>query len=273
MSGHSKWATIKRKKAVTDQARGKLFSKYIKEITIAARQGGGDVEANPRLRTAVAAAKSVNMPANNIERASKRGTGEIEGATLEETQYEGYGPGGAAILLDCLTDNRTRTVAEVRPAFTKNGGNLGSDGSVAYLFKHCGQFVFAPGTSEDKVMEAALDAGAEDVFKNDDDSVELGVRNIKVALRRLRRFARQGAATELDLDGTIAGTARNGGWLDLHLRPERHNAVKILLFLEHRLDLGSADDHLVARADACGGQRLLDLDLLVEIGLGVGHEL
>jgi YebC/PmpR family DNA-binding regulatory protein len=164
MSGHSKWATIKRKKAATDQARGKLFSKYIKEITIAARQGGGDLEANPRLRTAVAAAKSVNMPAANIDRAIKRGTGEIEGANYEETQYEGYGPGGVALLVEVATDNRNRTAGDIRHIFTKNGGNMGGAGTVSYMFKAKGYIaVSAAKTSEDKLMEIALDAGADDI--------------------------------------------------------------------------------------------------------------
>jgi YebC/PmpR family DNA-binding regulatory protein len=173
MSGHSKWASIKHKKGAADAKRGKVFTRLIKELTVAARAGGGDPDMNPRLRTIIADAKASNMPRENIDRAIRRGTGQEPGVSFEEAQYEGYGPGGAAVLLDCLTDNRTRTVAEVRHAFTKNGGNLGADGSVAYLFKHCGQFVFAPGTSEDKVMEAGLEAGAEDVLKNDDDSVEL----------------------------------------------------------------------------------------------------
>ena len=164
MSGHSKWATIKRKKAATDQARGKVFSKYIKEITIAARQGGGDVETNPRLRTAVAAAKSVNMPAGNIERAVKRGTGEIEGANYEETQYEGYGPGGVALLVEVATDNRNRTAGDVRHIFTKNGGNLGEAGSVAYLFKPRGVILIdRNAVAEDTLMEVSLEAGADDV--------------------------------------------------------------------------------------------------------------
>jgi YebC/PmpR family DNA-binding regulatory protein len=165
MSGHSKWATIKRKKAATDQARGKMFSKYIKEITIAARHGGGDPDANPRLRTAITAAKSVNMPAANIDRAVKRGTGEVEGAHYEETQYEGYGPGGAAILVEVATDNRNRTTGDVRHLFTKHGGKLGEAGSVAHLFKPHGLIVVErSATSEDALMEAALDAGADDVM-------------------------------------------------------------------------------------------------------------
>ena len=173
MAGHSRWANVKHRKERADAKRGKIFTRLIKEISVAARLGGGDPAGNPRLRLAIDKAKEQNLPGDNIQRAIQRGAGDLEGATYEEARYEGYGPGGAAVLVDCLTDNRTRTVAEVRHAFTKNGGNLGSDGSVAYLFKHCGQFVFAPGTSEDKVMEAALDAGAEDVFRNDDDSVEL----------------------------------------------------------------------------------------------------
>jgi len=165
MSGHSKWATIKRKKAATDQARGKMFSKYIKEITIAARHGGGDPDANPRLRTAITAAKSVNMPAANIDRAVKRGTGEVEGAHYEETQYEGYGPGGAAILVEVASDNRNRTTGDVRHLFTKHGGKLGEAGSVAHLFKPHGLIVVErSATSEDALMEAALDAGADDVM-------------------------------------------------------------------------------------------------------------
>lgn len=173
MAGHSRWANVKHRKERADAKRGKIFTRLIKEISVAARLGGGDPAGNPRLRLAIDKAKEQNLPGDNIQRAIQRGSGELEGVAYEEIRYEGYGPGGAAVMLDCLTDNRTRTVAEVRHAFTKNGGNLGSDGSVAYLFKHCGQFVFAPGTSEDKVMEAALDAGAEDVFRNDDDSVEL----------------------------------------------------------------------------------------------------
>jgi YebC/PmpR family DNA-binding regulatory protein len=173
MAGHSKWANIKHRKAAADAKKGKVFTRLIKEITVAAKMGGGDAGSNPRLRLALDKAREANMTKDSVTRAIQRGTGELEGVSYEEARYEGYGPGGAAILVNCLTDNRTRTVAEVRHAFTKNGGNLGSDGSVAYLFKHCGQFVFAPGTSEDAVMEAGLDAGAEDVVKNDDGSVEL----------------------------------------------------------------------------------------------------
>src|SRR2546423_12075475 len=173
MAGHSKWANIKHRKAAADSKKGKVFTRLIKEITVAAKAGGGDPGMNPRLRLTLEKAREANMTNDSVKRAIQRGTGELEGANYEEARYEGYGPGGAAVLIDCLTDNRTRTVAEVRHAFSKNGGNLGSDGTVSYLFKHCGQFVFAPGTSEDAVMEAGLDAGAEDVVKNDHGSVQL----------------------------------------------------------------------------------------------------
>jgi YebC/PmpR family DNA-binding regulatory protein len=173
MAGHSKWANIKHRKAAADAKKGKVFTRLIKEITVAAKLGGGDPNSNPRLRLAVDKAREANMTKDSVQNAIKRGSGGLEGVSYEEARYEGYGPGGAAVLVDCLTDNRTRTVAEVRHAFTKNGGNLGSDGSVAYLFKHCGQFVFAPGTSEERVMETGLEAGAEDVVAADDGSIEL----------------------------------------------------------------------------------------------------
>jgi YebC/PmpR family DNA-binding regulatory protein len=173
MAGHSKWANIKHRKAAADAKKGKVFTRLIKEITVAAKLGGGDPNSNPRLRLAVDKAREANMTKDSVQNAIKRGSGALAGVTYEEARYEGYGPGGAAVMVDCLTDNRTRTVAEVRHVFTKNGGNLGSDGSVAYLFKHCGQFVFAPGTDEDRVMEAGLEAGAEDVVRNDDGSIEL----------------------------------------------------------------------------------------------------
>ena len=173
MAGHSKWANIKHRKERQDAKRGKIFTRLIKEITVAARMGGGDPNMNPRLRLAVDKAQDSNLPKENIERAIKRGSGGLEGANYEEIRYEGYGIGGAAVMVDCMTDNRTRTVADVRHAFTKHGGNLGTDGSVAFLFRHCGQMVFAPGTDEDKLMEAAIDAGAEDVVANDDGSIEV----------------------------------------------------------------------------------------------------
>ena len=173
MAGHSKWANIQHRKGKQDSKRGKIFTRLIKEITVAARMGGGDAGANPRLRLAVDKAYENNMPKDNVERAIKRGSGELEGVNYEEIRYEGYGIGGAAVMVDCMTDNKTRTVADVRHAFAKYGGNLGTDGSVAFLFKHCGQLLFAPGTSEEKLMEAALDAGAEDVIANDDGSLEV----------------------------------------------------------------------------------------------------
>jgi YebC/PmpR family DNA-binding regulatory protein len=173
MAGHSKWANIQHRKGKQDSKRGKIFTRLIKEITVGARMGGGDVGTNPRLRLAVEKAYENNMPKDNVERAIKRGTGDLEGVNYEEIRYEGYGIGGAAVMVDCMTDNKTRTVADVRHAFSKYGGNLGTDGSVAFLFKHCGQLLFAPGTSEEKLMEAALDAGAEDVVANEDGSIEV----------------------------------------------------------------------------------------------------
>jgi YebC/PmpR family DNA-binding regulatory protein len=173
MAGHSKWANIKHKKAATDAKRGKIFTRLIREITVAARMSGGDPSMNPRLRLAVDKAMDQNMPKDTIERAIKRGSGELEGANYEEIRYEGYGISGAAVIVDCMTDNRTRTVADVRHALSKYGGNLGTDGSVAFLFKHCGQLVFAPGTDENGLLEAALDAGADDIITNDDGSIEV----------------------------------------------------------------------------------------------------
>ena len=173
MAGHSKWANIQHRKGRQDAKRGKIFTRLIKEITVAARLGGGDVDTNPRLRLALDKAREANMPKDTTQNAIARGSGTLEGVSYEEIRYEGYGIGGAAVIVDCMTDNRTRTVAEVRHAFAKNGGNLGSDGSVAFLFKHCGQFLFAPGASEDKVMEAALEAGADDVVTHEDGSIEV----------------------------------------------------------------------------------------------------
>jgi YebC/PmpR family DNA-binding regulatory protein len=173
MAGHSKWANIQHRKGRQDEKRGKVWTRVIREIMVAARQGGGDITANPRLRLAVDKAKAANMPADTIKRNIDKATGNLEGVSYEEIRYEGYGIGGAAIIVDCMTDNRVRTVAEVRHAFSKYGGNLGTEGSVAFQFKHCGQLVFAPGTSEDKVMEVALEAGAEDVVTGDDGSIEV----------------------------------------------------------------------------------------------------
>jgi len=173
MAGHSKWANIQHRKGRQDAKRGKIFTKLVKEITVAARLGGGDVNFNPRLRTAVTSAKEESMPAENITRAIKRGTGELEGVNYEEIRYEGYGVNGAAIIIDCLTDNKQRAVADVRLALSKNGGNLGTDGCVSYLFKHCGDILFAPGIDSDELAEIAIDLGAEDIINNDDGSVEI----------------------------------------------------------------------------------------------------
>ena len=173
MAGHSKWANIQHRKGRQDEKRGKIWTRLIREIVVAARHGGGDLAMNPRLRLAVEKAKAANMPADTIKKNVDKATGNLEGMSYEEVRYEGYGIGGAAILIDCMTDNRVRTVAEVRHAFSKYGGNLGSEGSVAFQFRHCGQFVFAPGTDEDAVMTAALDAGADDVVTGDDGSIEV----------------------------------------------------------------------------------------------------
>ena len=173
MAGHSKWANIRARKGVQDARRGKLFTKSIREITVAARTGGGDPAHNPRLRVAIDKALNVNMTRETIERAIQRGTGEIEGAHYEEVRFEGYGPGGVAVMVDCQTDNHTRTVGDVRHAFAKHGGHLGTDGSVVYLFKRLGVLHYAPGTNEDKVMAVALEAGAEDVLTGGDTSIEV----------------------------------------------------------------------------------------------------
>jgi YebC/PmpR family DNA-binding regulatory protein len=173
MAGHSKWANIQHRKGRQDEKRGKLFTRLIKEITVAAKLGGGDPASNPRLRLAMEKASDANMPKDTVQRAIQKGVGGLEGVNYEEIRYEGYGIGGAAVIVDVMTDNRTRTVAEVRHAFSKYGGNLGTDGSVAFLFKHCGQFLFAPGTSEDRVMEVAIEAGADDVASDDDGSIEV----------------------------------------------------------------------------------------------------
>ena len=173
MAGHSKWANIQHRKGRQDEKRGKAWTRVIREIMVAARLGGGDASANPRLRLAIEKAKAVNLPVETVKRNIDKATGNLEGVSYEEIRYEGYGIGGAAIIVDCMTDNRVRTVAEVRHAFSKYGGNMGTEGSVAFQFKHCGQLVFAPGTNEDKVMEVALEAGAEDVITGDDGAIEV----------------------------------------------------------------------------------------------------
>ncbi|SCZ86269.1 YebC/PmpR family DNA-binding transcriptional regulator [Nitrosomonas mobilis] len=211
MAGHSKWANIKHKKAAQDAKRGKIFTRLIKEITIAARLGGGDIGSNPRLRLAVDKAYEHNMPKDNVERAIKRGCGELEGVNYEEIRYEGYGIAGAAVIVDCMTDNRVRTVADVRHAFTKHGGNLGTDGSVGYLFKHCGQLLFAPDTDESKLFYIALDAGAEDVITHDDSSIEVVTDpNIFTAVKeRIEHAGLKAELTEVtwkpDIEITLTG--------------------------------------------------------------------
>ncbi len=173
MAGHSKWANIQHRKGRQDAKRGKLWTKIIREITVAARAGGADPDANPRLRMVWDKANAANMPKDNVQRAIAKGVGGADGSNFDEIRYEGYGLAGAAVVVDCMTDNRTRTVADVRHAFSKHGGNLGQEGSVAFMFTHCGQFIFAPGTSEDLVMEAALDAGADDVATDEEGVIEV----------------------------------------------------------------------------------------------------
>ncbi len=173
MAGHSKWANIQHRKGRQDEKRGKAWTRVIREIMVAARLGGADVSANPRLRLAIEKAKAVNLPVETVKRNIDKATGNLEGVSYEEIRYEGYGIGGAAIIVDCMSDNHVRTVAEVRHAFSKYGGNMGTAGSVAFQFKHCGQLVFEPGTSEDKLMEVALEAGADDVVTGDDGSIEV----------------------------------------------------------------------------------------------------
>ena len=214
MAGHSKWANIQHRKGRQDAKRGKIFTRLIKEITVAARLGGGDPDSNPRLRLAVDKAFDQNMPKDNIDRAIKRGTGGLENVNYEEIRYEGYGINGAAVLVDTLTDNRIRTVAEVRHAFSKHGGNLGGEGSVAFLFKHCGQLVYPPGTDEDRLLEAALDAGADDVVVSDDGSIEVitspyAFTQVKAALEKAGFKAALGEVTmkpssETDMSGEDA---------------------------------------------------------------------
>lgn len=187
MAGHSKWANIKRHKAKVDSVRGKLYTKVIREVTVAAKMGGGDANSNPRLRAAIDKAQEVNMTKDVIERAIKRGAGGMEGENVEEVRYEGYGPGGIAVMVDCMTNNRNRTVADVRHAFTKSGGNLGTDGSVSYLFKKQGQIIFAPGVDEERLTEHALELDVEDVVTNEDGSIEVVTSpekflNVKTAL-------------------------------------------------------------------------------------------
>lgn len=190
MAGHSKWANIQHRKGRQDEKRGKAWTKLIREITVAAKMGGGDIANNPRLRLAIDKAKDSNMPSDNVNRAIQKGTGSLEGVSYEEIRYEGYGPSGVAVIVDSLTDNKIRTVAEVRHAFSKNGGNLGTDGCVGYLFKHCGTMTFGPNVDENQLMDAALEVGADDVIVNDDGSKEVltspwELSNIKDQLQKM----------------------------------------------------------------------------------------
>ncbi|AXK39792.1 YebC/PmpR family DNA-binding transcriptional regulator [Crenobacter cavernae] len=208
MAGHSKWANIKHKKERADAKRGKVFTRLIKEITVAARLGGGDATTNPRLRLAIDKAYDANMPKDNVQRAVDRGAGNLEGVSYEELRYEGYGIAGAAVMVDCMTDNKTRTVADVRHAFSKYGGNMGTDGCVAFQFKHCGYLVFAPGVDEDALMEAALESGAEDVVTNDDGSIEVitdpyAFTDVKAALEAAGFKAEDGEVTMRALNETV----------------------------------------------------------------------
>jgi YebC/PmpR family DNA-binding regulatory protein len=232
MAGHSKWANIKHRKAVQDKKRGKVWTKLIREVTVAAREGGEDPSANPRLRLAMDKAFGANMPRDTVERAIKRGAGAADGESYEEIRYEGYGPGGTAVMVDCMTDNRNRTAADVRHAFTKHGGNLGTDGSVAYLFTKQGVISFQPGTDEDQVMEAALEAGAEDVVTNDDGSLDVittpeDFAAVKEAL----------AATGLDTDAAeVTYNASTQAELD------RETAEKLLKMVDALEDLDDVQD-------------------------------
>ncbi|SMC49696.1 YebC/PmpR family DNA-binding transcriptional regulator [Polynucleobacter kasalickyi] len=214
MAGHSKWANIQHRKGRQDEKRGKVWTKLIREITVAAKMGGGDIANNPRLRLAIDKAKDSNMPSDNVNRAIQKGTGSLEGVSYEEIRYEGYGPSGVAVIVDSLTDNKIRTVAEVRHAFSKNGGNLGTDGCVGYLFKHCGTMTFGPNVDENQLMDAALEVGADDVIVNDDGSKEVltspwELSNIKDQLQKMGlvpEFSEvtMRAETDVELSGDVA---------------------------------------------------------------------
>ena len=214
MAGHSKWANIQHRKGRQDEKRGKVWTRVIREIMVAARLGGGDLSINPRLRLAVEKAKAANLPADTVKRNIEKATGTLEGVNYEEIRYEGYGVGGAAIIVDTMTDNRVRTVAEVRHAFSKHGGNMGTEGSVAFQFKHCGLLVFAPGTDEDKLMELALDAGAEDVITGDDGAIEVltayaDFESVKQTLEKAGLVAEVAEIT-MRADNTIELSAEDG---------------------------------------------------------------
>ena len=216
MAGHSKWANIQHRKGRQDEKRGKVWTKLIREITVAAKMGGGDIANNPRLRLAIDKAKDSNMPSDNVNRAIQKGTGSLEGVSYEEIRYEGYGPSGVAVIVDSLTDNKIRTVAEVRHAFSKNGGNLGTDGCVGYLFKHCGTMTFGPNVDENQLMDAALELGADDVIINDDGSKEVltspwELSNVKDQLQKMGLIPEfsevtMRAETDVELSGDVASS-------------------------------------------------------------------
>ncbi len=227
MAGHSKWANIKHRKAAQDAKRGKIFTKLIREIVTAARQGGGVPEDNPRLRAVIDKALAANMKRDTIDKAIARGTGAGEGDNYEEVTYEGYGAGGVAVLVECMTDNRNRTVSDVRHAFSKRGGNLGTDGSVAYLFSKVGQFTFAPGSDEEAIMEVALEAGAEDVVSHDDGSVEV--------LTPWEEFSRVGDA--IKAAGLEADSAEVTMVASITVPLDREGAEKVLALVDHLEDL------------------------------------
>jgi YebC/PmpR family DNA-binding regulatory protein len=232
MAGHSKWANIKHRKDAQDKKRGAVFTKLIREITSAARAGDADPGMNPRLRLAIDKAKAASVPKDTIDRAWKRGTGEGDGDAYQEVRYEGYAPGGVAVLVECLTDNRNRTVGEVRHAFTKCGGNLGADGSVSYLFQHCGVLSFPPGTSEDRLMNAALDAGAEDVVGNEDGSFDVITAPADFATVR-DTLAAEGLETE---DAEVTMRAATGVVVD------GEDGALVLKLLEMLEDLDDVQD-------------------------------
>ncbi|MBN2885084.1 MAG: YebC/PmpR family DNA-binding transcriptional regulator [Chromatiaceae bacterium] len=232
MAGHSKWANIKHRKAAQDKKRGKIWTKLIREVTVAAREGGGDANANPRLRLAMDKAFGANMPRDTVERAIKRGAGGMDGDNYEEIRYEGYGPAGVAIMVDCMTDNRNRTASEVRHAFSKHGGNLGTDGSVAYLFTKQGTISFQPGTNEDAVMEVALEAGAEDVVVNDDGSLDVVTAPEEFAAVR-EALTKAGFDTEVAEIGFNASTSAE---LD------RDTAEKLLKLVDALEDLDDVQE-------------------------------
>lgn len=232
MAGHSKWANIQHRKKAVDAKRGKIFTRINRVLSVAAREGGGDPDSNPALRLAIEKANAANMPKDNIERAIKKATGSLDGVTYEELKYEGYAPGGIAVMVECLTDNRNRTVAEVRHAFTKYGGNLGTDGSVAYLFSKIGVLNFPPGTSEDEIMEIALDAGAEDIVSGDDGSIEVTTssESFTAVVDAMRAAGLEAENSEITMRAS----------LEVELDVE--NGEKVLRFLDALEDLDDTQD-------------------------------